>query len=103
MLREQQSDLREKIRWGRIQLEESNDEIARLKAVIGELNKKVSFRNMQLTGEHGKNRKLLALMNEAVEMNVFGFTAEFMTSRRQIEACEGLRDQFITTVKEKAE
>lgn len=103
MLRQQQSDLREKVRWSKIQLEEANEEIARLKVIISDLNKKVSFRNMQISGEHAKNRKLLSLMNEAVEMNVFGFTAEFMASKHNLEACESLRDRFVTTLKEKAE
>lgn len=96
MLREQQSTLREKARWLNIQLEEANEEIAKLRVTL-------TAKNSMLTGARTKTRKCLALMNDAMEMEVFKYTSEYMASRRQLEACEGLHDQFKNALRENAE
>lgn len=96
MLHEQQSALREKARWLNIQLEEANEEIARLKATL-------TAKNSMLTGARTKTRECLALMNEAMEETVFDFALEFAVTKHRRVALETLRGKFKDTLKKNEE
>lgn len=96
ILREQQQALREKARWLNIQLEEANEEIARLKATL-------TAKNNMLTGARTKTRKCLGLMNEAMEETVFDFALEFAVTKHRRVALETLRSKFKDALRENAE
>lgn len=96
ILREQQSALREKARWLNIQLEEANEEIARLKATV-------TAKNNMLTGARNKTRKCLTLMNEAMEETVFDFALEYATRKPRADKLQKLKDNFKDILRENAE
>jgi len=103
MLREQQSDLREKIRWGRIQLEEANEEIARLKQALRDSNAQISKRNIQLSGVRATNRKLRSMMNDLLLSNAIEYALEVAYTKPNFDLFNGLRDKFKEEVKKEVE
>lgn len=96
ILREQQQALREKARWLNIQLEEANEEIARLKATL-------TAKNSMLTGARTKTRKCLALMNEAMEETVFDYALEYAIRKHHADRLNKLKDNFKNALRENAE